>query len=166
MTGDQLATRVRRLEDLHALHQLRARYCQYLDDGRWTELAELFTPDGAFLGLSEARGHEQLRRFFSGLQEGPLTSWWHFSANETLELDGDRATGATWLLQPCVVDGRSHLAAGRYTDLMVRCDDGRWRFAERKVRFFWWADLRQGWDGGRFVWGPAEAAADPLYAPR
>jgi hypothetical protein len=165
MTDDGTA-RLQRLEDLHALQQLRARYCQYLDDGRWEQLAELFTEDGAFVGLSTARGRPELRTFFAGLQEGSLTSWWHFSSNETLDLDGDEATGETWLLQPCVVEGQSQLAAGRYTDRMVRGADGRWRFAERRVRFFWWADLQSGWDAGRFAWPPAAAAADELYPPR
>ncbi|PXY36783.1 nuclear transport factor 2 family protein [Prauserella flavalba] len=163
---ESLSDRVRRLEDLHALQQLRARYCQYLDDGRWDELAGLFTTDGAFVGLGTARGHEELRSFFAGLQNGALTSWWHFSSNETLELDGDLATGQTWLLQPCVVDGQAQLAAGRYTDRMVRGADGCWRFEERRVRFFWWADLDRGWDAGRFTWQPATAAADELYPPR
>jgi SnoaL-like protein len=165
MTDDGTA-RLQRLEDLHALQQLRARYCQYLDDGRWEQLAELFTEDGAFVGLSTACGRPELRTFFAGLQEGSLTSWWHFSSNETLDLDGDEATGETWLLQPCVVEGQSQLAAGRYTDRMVRGVDSRWRVEERRVRFFWWADLQGGWDAGRFAWPPAAAAADELYPPR
>lgn len=165
MTNDWEA-RVRRLEDLHALQQLRAEYCHYLDDGKWDELAELFTPDGAFVGLSTARGRDELRTFFAGLQDGALTAWWHFSSNETLDLSGDLATGQTWLLQPCVVEGQSQLAAGRYTDRMVRCEDDRWRFEQREVRFFWWADLHRGWDRGRFTWDPAKAAADDLYPPR
>ena len=138
--GRDLAARVRRLEDLHAIGQLRAHYCQALDDGRWDDLVDLFTPDGAFVGLSTARGHDELRTFFADLQDGPLSAWWHFSSNETIDLvarrtrpRGDRTT---WLDQPCVVDGRAHVAAGRYRDRMVRGDDGRWRFAERRVTFF------------------------------
>ena len=126
---------MRRLEDLHAIGQLRAHYCQALDDGRWDDLVDLFTPDGAFVGLSTARGHDELRTFFADLQDGPLSAWWHFSSNETIDLVGTpahAATGATWLDQPCVVDGRAHIAAGRYQDEMVRGDDGRWRFAERQ----------------------------------
>lgn len=161
-----LEARIRRLEDLHELGQLRARYCQYLDDGRWEELADLFTPDGAFVGLSTARGREDLITFFADLQRGSLTSWWHFSSNETLELDGDRATGQTWLFQPCVVDGGSQVAAGRYTDQMCRCEDGVWRFEERAVSFFWWGALSDGWDAGVFGYEPAKGAADPLYPPR
>ncbi|GAB3348386.1 nuclear transport factor 2 family protein [Amycolatopsis echigonensis] len=161
-----LEERVRRMEDLHALQQLRARYCQYLDDGRWKELVELFTRDGAFVGLSAVRGHAELLDFFPGLQKGSLSSWWHFSANETLELAGDTATGETWLLQPCVVDGRAQLAAGRYADRMVRAENEGWLFDERKVTFFWWSDLAEGWDAGRFAWPPARVAADDRYPPR
>ncbi|HZJ06501.1 MAG TPA: nuclear transport factor 2 family protein [Nocardioidaceae bacterium] len=128
-----LEERIRRLEDLHAIGQLRAHYCQYLDDGQWDDLVDLFTPDGAFVGLSTARGHDELRTFFPGLLDGPLDAWWHFSSNETIELDGDAAVGVTWLDQPCVVEGRAHIAAGRYTDQMMRGSDGTWRFAERKV---------------------------------
>lgn len=161
---ESVIERLRRLEDLHALQQLRAHYCQHLDSGRWDDLVELFTPEGAFVGLSTASGREGLREFFSGLQSGSLSAWWHFASNETLALDGDRATGQTWLLQPCVVDGKSQLAAGRYIDVMVRCDDGRWRFEERKVRFFWWSDVEQGWEPGTFVWPPALDAADHAEA--
>lgn len=155
-----LEERVKRLEDLHEIGQLRARYCQYLDDGRWDDLIELFTEEGSFVGLSTATGREQLRTFFAGLQEGPLQAWWHFSSNETIDLDGDRASGETWLDQPCVVDDEPHIAAGRYTDQMRRCSDGRWRFEERKVTFFFWSPAQDGWSPGRFDWPPARVAAD------
>ena len=171
---DDLAARVRRLEDLHAIGQLRAHYCQALDDGRWDDLVDLFTPDGAFVGLATARGHDELRTFFADLQDGPLSAWWHFSSNETIDLVGTpahAATGQTWLDQPCVVDGRAHVAAGRYQDRMVRGDDGRWRFSERRVTFFYWVPGDEAWAPGRYGWAPARAAADPrtlerLTAPR
>lgn len=159
-TTDDVMQRLRRLEDAQAITQLRARYCQLLDDGRWDDLVELFTEQGEFVGLSTARGREELRTFFARLQEGALTSWWHFSSNETIELDGDRATGQTWLLQPCVVGGESQLAAGRYVDTMSRGEDGVWRFVRREVRFFWWVDLRAGWDRDRFTYAAGLAAAD------
>lgn len=157
--GD-LESRVRRLEDLHEIGQLRARYCQYLDDGRWDELVELFTPDGSFVGLSSVTGTDALRTFFSELQEGRLKAWWHFSSNETIDLDGDVATGETWLHQPCVVDDEAHVAAGRYIDRMRRCDDGVWRFEVREVRFFFWSPADHGWAPGRFGYPPAAKAAD------
>ena len=163
-----LEARVRRPEDLHEIGQLRARYCQYLDDGRWDDLVGLFTEYGSFVGLSTATGHPELRAFFPTLQEGSLQAWWHFSSNETIDLDAEAgtATGETWLDQPCVVDGAAHVAAGRYADRMRRCADGRWRFEERKVTFFFWSPLEAGWESGRFDYPPAAGAADPRTVER
>lgn len=154
-----LETRLQRLEDIHEISQLRAHYCQALDDGRWEDLADTFTPNGAFVGLSTARGREEMLDFFPTLNASTVTSWWHFSSNETVDLDGDDATGTTWLLQPCVVDGQSQIAAGRYEDTMARTESG-WRFQERKVSFFFWSSLESGWDAARFDFPPAVAAED------
>jgi uncharacterized protein (TIGR02246 family) len=160
---DDVLARLRRLEDVHEIGQLRARYCQYLDDARWPELADLFTEDGAFIGLATARGRAELREFFAGLQEGPLTAWWHFSVNETIEVTGDVAAGDTWLYQPCVVEGEAQIAAGRYRDRLARQPDGHWLFAERHVTFFFWVPLADGWGPGKMGWPPAAAALDGRY---
>ncbi|WP_019158594.1 nuclear transport factor 2 family protein [Brevibacterium senegalense] len=154
-----LLARVQRLEDIHEISQLRARYCQALDDGRWEDLADTFTDDGAFIGLSTARGREEMLEFFPTLNASTVTSWWHFSSNETVDIDGDEASGVTWLLQPCVVDGQSQIAAGRYEDVMVRTASG-WRFRTRKVSFFFWSSLESGWDAARFDFPPAVGAED------
>ncbi|WP_098730044.1 nuclear transport factor 2 family protein [Brevibacterium epidermidis] len=160
-----LEERITRLEDIHEIGQLRARYCQALDDGRWEDLADTFTEDGAFVGLSTARGRAEMLEFFPQLNSSTVTSWWHFSSNETVQLDGDTATGTTWLLQPCVVDGESQIAAGRYEDTMVRTAHG-WRFQERRVSFFFWSSLESGWDAARFSFPPAVDAADARTVER
>ena len=64
--AEDLAARVRRLEDLHDIGQLRAHYCQALDDGRWDDLVDLFTPDGALVGLSTARAAAPARAAETG----------------------------------------------------------------------------------------------------
>ena len=164
-----LPERLQRLEDLHELQQLRARYCQLLDDGHWRQMTELFTEDGVFAGLSTARGRSEMLEFFPTLNSTSVTAWWHFSANETLEIhpgEPDTASGTTWLWQPCVIDGTAHAAAGRYEDMMQRCEDGVWRFTERRVHFFFWGPLDQGWDAGLYNWPPAESAADPRTLER
>lgn len=158
--SESLEERITRLEDLHAIQQLRARYCQFLDDGRWEDLTTLFTEDGAFIGLSTARGKEAMLEFFPTLNASTVTAWWHFSSNETIELDGANATGETWLLQPCVVEGETQIAAGRYRDSMVKTEAGTWLFSERRVSFFFWGPLSEGWDVGRFGWQAARLAAD------
>src|SRR5690606_41204729 len=82
-----LEARVKRLEDIHEIGQLRAKYCQYLDDGRWDLLAELFTEDGRFVGLSTATGRAELRTFFANLQNGHLSAWWHFRDRKSTRLN-------------------------------------------------------------------------------
>lgn len=160
-----LEDRITRLEDIHEIGQLRARYCQALDDGQWDDLADTFTDDGAFVGLSTARGRTEMLEFFPRLNASTVTSWWHFSSNETVELDGDTAAGTTWLLQPCVVNGESQIAAGRYEDTMIRMPQG-WRFKERRVSFFFWSSLDSGWDAARFSFPPAADAADARTVER
>lgn len=160
-----LEERITRLEDIHEIGQLRARYSQALDDGRWEDLADTFTEDGAFIGLSTARGRAEMLEFFPQLNSSTVTSWWHFSSNETVALDGDSATGTTWLLQPCVVEGESQIAAGRYEDTMVRTAHG-WRFQERRVSFLFWSSLESGCDAARFSFPPAVDAADARTVER
>lgn len=158
-----LEARIRRVEDTQAIAQLRARYCQSVDDGNWDALLDTFTPDGVFVGLSTASGHEEMREFFPSL--GNTMSWWHFSSNETVEIDGDTAHGTTWFLQPCVVEGKSQIAAGRYTDDMVRTDEG-WKFKQRRAAFFFWTTLEEGWAAARYSIPSARAAGDPQTLER
>jgi hypothetical protein len=48
---------------------------------------------------------------------------------------------------------------------MVRTADG-WRFQERRVSFFFWSSLEEGWDAARFSWPPSMEAADPRTLER
>ena len=83
-TPDSMADLQRRiavLEDREAIRELDARYCRYLDQGQWDELADCFTPDGTFDGLSVVRGRSDLVRFFAGLADGGLTTFWHHISN-------------------------------------------------------------------------------------
>lgn len=150
MTG--LEQRVARLEDLEAIRDLDARYCRALDDGDWDTLVSLFTDDGEFVGLSRARGHAELRSFFAGLAEAGLTAFWHHVTNLEITLDGtDGARARSFLWQPCVQDGVTHIAAGRYTDTLRRVDGGTWRYVTKQVSFDYFVPLTEGWDHGRFT---------------
>ena len=42
----------RRALDLDAIHQLKARYCRFIDTKQWDRLASVFTADARFEGLS------------------------------------------------------------------------------------------------------------------
>jgi len=153
-----LAERIARLEDLEAIRSLDARYCRHLDDGDWDALMDLFTDDGEFDGLSRPRGKAEMREFFAGLAAGGLTTFWHFITNMEIDLDRDRATVRSFLWQPCVTDGAPAIAAGRYTDEVVKVD-GRWRYRVKQVRFHFFGPLEQGWDENLFALETARRAA-------
>lgn len=153
-----LAERIARLEDLEAIRSLDARYCRHLDDGDWDALMDLFTDDGEFDGLYRPRGKAEMREFFAGLAAGGLTTFWHFITNMEIDLDRDRATVRSFLWQPCVTDGAPAIAAGRYTDEVVKVD-GRWRYRVKQVRFHFFGPLEQGWDENLFALETARRAA-------
>lgn len=99
-----------------------------------------------------------MREFFAGLAAGGLTTFWHFITNMEIDLDRDRATVRSFLWQPCVTDGAPAIAAGRYTDEVVKVD-GRWRYRVKQVRFHFFGPLEQGWDENLFALETARRAA-------
>ena len=139
----QLAERLQTIEDHMSIARLRAQYCHYADERRWHDLTDLFAHDAEFAGLRTVRGSAQLLAFFEELAS-TMDAWWHMSHNETLELDGDRATGQAYFDAPCVVDGVPYVCAGRYDDAFVR-RNGEWLFARRALTFFYNAPLHDGW---------------------
>jgi uncharacterized protein (TIGR02246 family) len=144
-----VAERVQRLEDIEAIRALDAEYTRRLDTADWEGLAGLFTPDGEFIGLDRASGHEELVAFFSGLAAGGLTAFWHYVTNLEIDLDGDAATVRSALWQPCVQGGVPHIAAGHYQDVVLR-HGGRWRYRSKQVSFDYFTPLAEGWEHGRF----------------
>lgn len=155
---DDAERRLARVEDVERIRRLDAEYCRLLDDGRWDELVALFTGDGVFDGLSRVQGHPALRAFFAGLADGGLTAFWHYVTNLEVDVDGDAARARSFLWQPCVLDGRAFVAAGRYDDRLRRVG-GEWRYAVKAVRFHYFCPADEGWAPGRFALEAARAAA-------
>jgi hypothetical protein len=143
LTNEQ---RLRRIEDWQEITDLRGRYCHLLDEGKWPEFVDLFTPDGYFKGLAEARGRAELMTFFSERVPQMIEHFWHFCSNGTIELDGDHATGRISLDYLSLVKGVSYVSAGHYDDVFEHVD-GRWRFKSRIITFYFLTPLEKGWAG-------------------
>lgn len=152
-----LEERLRRVEDQIEIGQLRARYCDLLDDRAWEEFVDLFTEDGSFTGLEAVSGRAALLDFFSNRVPRLAQQFWHFCTNGTIELDGDTATGRISMEYLSVTDGVSYVSAGHYDDVLVR-RNGRWRFRSRAITFYYLSPLSEGWTGGR-VPPPARPAS-------
>ncbi|MFN0092090.1 MAG: nuclear transport factor 2 family protein [Acidimicrobiales bacterium] len=134
-TLDELAARVRTLEDIEAIKRLKAQYCAYCDDGYDADgLATLFTDDAVWDGgevFGRAEGREKIRRFL-GAAPRVLPFARHYVTNPLIEVDGDEATARWLLLEPCTLAGESDPAkamwlAASYLDRCVRTPEG-WKF--------------------------------------
>lgn len=124
-----------RIADELAIRELLAAYCHRVDDGLFDELVGLFTPDGAFVrGRRTYEGRAALLAFFDARQATPEQRGRHLTLNPEIAVDGATARVLADFLYLRMVDGKlTPVITGRYHDELVRCDDGRWRFARRVI---------------------------------
>src|SRR5208282_6902001 len=160
---ENLARRLRMVEDRQQIEELRATYCFLVDDGRFDELVDrCFTEDACcdFRGAGDAeqmaptvsRGRAELRNFFTVMVPAALRGMAHTVHNHRVSIDGDRASGDCYFELTAVdrTSGEAVVGAGRYLD-RYRRDNGAWRFEMRNAAIFFIAPLREGWAKQRFL---------------
>jgi hypothetical protein len=132
MTLAQIADRIE-------IDDLLTRYATALDDKDWEQWAACFTAD-AHIDYTAAGGIKgtlaEVKAWLSQVMAGfPMTQ--HLVTNKAVQIDGDRATCRSALLNPMgVPDGDGMMLwieGGYYHDRLVRTADG-WRIAERIER--------------------------------
>lgn len=155
-----LEDRIQAVEDKSAIAELRARYCHLLDDRDWDGFVDLFTEDGEFAGLARVRGHDEIRMFFSQTVPRLADGFWHFCTNGTAEIDGDTARGRISMEYLSVKDGVSRVSAGHYDDELRR-ENGVWKFSRRRITFYYFAPLSEGFVGQpRYITPEGETLRD------
>ena len=143
-----LEDRIRRLEDIEALKQLKHRYAAACDDDYDADrLAPLFTEDAIWDGgiLGRFVGREAIREFFRGTPAiVPFAI--HHVTNPILEVDGDVATGQWYLWQPLTFarGEQAFWLAARYEDRYRREPDG-WRFERVTIHVRALSPYEEGW---------------------
>ncbi len=123
-------------DDREQIRELYARYAITIDNCRFEEWVDCFTPDGVFVSpiYGEYPGHAKLREFAQSYQR----SWdgggvRHMMVNVSFDVTGNTATGFCNLIYFAVKDGKSELViTGGYNDTL-RKDDGEWRYTRRVV---------------------------------
>jgi ketosteroid isomerase-like protein len=130
MTEDRLAAlerAVRRLSDLEDIRALRLRYHDAINEGRAGDIPALFTEDGevdfGYLGRSR-----NVPKFFAAIGN-VLDSVTQFVHNHVVEVDGDTATGSSYLEAKSISKGVAYRVVGRYLDEYRRTPEG-WRFTK------------------------------------
>ena len=97
-----LEARITGIEDLEAIKQLKARYCEICDDNHNPDdIVTIFTEDGIWegKGIGTAQGHAEIRELFVGFQKAMSYSQ-HMVMNPIIEIDGDTATGRWYIFLP------------------------------------------------------------------
>ncbi len=158
-----LEARLRRLEDIEAIKQLKARYCAYCDDGYDADgIASLFTEDAVWDGgrtFGRAEGREAIRAHFVGAGDR-VTIARHQVMNPIIEVEpdgtGDRATGHWLLFQPCTNAGRDGeqavWLAATYADTYRR-DGDSWLISSTEIDVAFFSPFDTGWLDQRFLPG-------------
>ena len=126
-----LEQRITRLEDIEAIKQLKARYCEICDDMHNPDrIASLFAPDGIWESpdFGKAAGHAAIEDLFRGFRDMFSFSQ-HNIMNPIIEVNGDRATGIWYLMGPWThTDGGKEIwMTARYDDDYVKLD-GKWKY--------------------------------------
>lgn len=153
----ELEAKVSELYDREAIRDLRFRYHECVNEAQLGSIPELFTDDGEldFGHLGRAKGHEQIKAFFSGLgadrttPEGRRRGLYRvrqFIHNHVLTVSGNRASGYAYLEAKPVYNGESYVVAARYNDEYIK-HDGRWRFSKMSLTPFFMVPLKEGWAG-------------------
>jgi uncharacterized protein (TIGR02246 family) len=128
------------VEDKDAIREMLAEYCFRLDDGRFAEMAALFTEDGTWeTAFGKATGRVAIAELASSLRTGaqqPRPRAVHLVTNISIALDGARAgVRSNWTVVQNSPQGPKIGSGGAYIDQMVK-EDGRWLFRYRKIDRF------------------------------
>jgi hypothetical protein len=147
MADDDLQARIKRLEDIEAIKQLKARYMLTADQNDQVGWSNTFAVDGVFDG--GPFGRHAGRATLAKLQHLPFAV--HMVMNPIIAVDGDRATGSWYILEPCTFPEEGAIwGAARYEDEYVR-ENGEWKIKYSKLIPFFYTPYDQGWEKRRMI---------------
>lgn len=136
MDMSALEQRITRLEDIEAIKQLKARYCEICDDLHNPDrIASVFAEDAIWESeaFGKAVGHAEIRALFQKFRDMFSFSQ-HNIMNPIIEVNGDRATAMWYIMGPWTLneDNKETWMALRYDDDYVKVD-GEWKYQHLRV---------------------------------
>ena len=143
-----LEQRLTRMEDIEAIKQLKAEYCDICDDDHNPDrITTIFAQDGIWegAGFGKAQGHAAIRELFKKFQT--LISFsQHQVLNPVIKIDGDRATGIWYFFGPFTFykNNQAKWLAARYQDDYVKVD-GEWKIQHLRARGRMSTDYEKSW---------------------
>lgn len=146
------------LQDIEAIKQLKALYCDICDDDHNQDrIVSIFAEDGIWegKGIARAEGHAEIRELFKEFAERISFSQ-HNVFNPRISVNGDEAHAIWYFLGPFTFrnGNRQHWLAARYEDDYVKIG-GAWKIKHLRAFGRMAAPYEKGW----------AAASDPdLFA--
>jgi SnoaL-like domain len=128
------------VEDKDAIREILAEYCFRLDDGRFSEMASLFTESGTWdTAFGRATGRVAIADLARGIRERageqrPRAV--HLVTNVSIVLDGENArVRSNWTVVQNSPEGPKIGSGGAYQDALIKVQ-GQWLFRYRKIDRF------------------------------
>ncbi len=137
MDKSNLESRIQRLEDLEAIRQLKAEYCEICDDHHNPDrIVTIFTEDGIWegKGIAHATGHAEIRALFQKFQ-AMMSFTQHMTMNPRIEVHGDTAEGTWYFFGPFTFreDNQAKWQAARYQEKYAKVN-GQWKIKHLRVK--------------------------------
>jgi 3-phenylpropionate/cinnamic acid dioxygenase small subunit len=128
------------VEEKDAIREVLAQYCFRLDDGRFAEMAALFTENGTWdTAFGSATGRAAIADLARSLRERARDQRpraVHLVTNISIALDGAGArVRSNWTVVQNSPEGPKIGSGGAYEDEMVK-EGGQWLFHYRKIDRF------------------------------
>lgn len=130
----EILSRLRRLEDLEEIRELKLAWGRNLDIKNYEGMAALFHEDGELVApLGTAKGPKAILAQLNN-RLTPIAAGYHYYCNTEISLDGDHADMRVmfFYVQPDSVGWPKAWIAGHY-DEKVRRDNGRWAYEEVRI---------------------------------
>jgi SnoaL-like domain len=144
----ELERRLTRMEDIEAIKQLKARYCDICDDDHNpAKITTLFVEDGIWEagGFGKAQGHEGIRQLFQGFQK-MISFSQHMVVNPQIEVNGNTAKGTWYFLGPFTFrkNNEAKWQAVKYEDDYVKVN-GEWKYKHLRAHIRMAAAPNESW---------------------
>jgi hypothetical protein len=137
--ADAVEARLRKMEDVEAIHSLLVHYGRELDKRDYKAYGALFAQDGSWKGgMGSATGPDAIAKMvaagFERMDPPLYQKSYHSMTSFDVEVNGDTATAwSRWTWIVVGADGRPRLErAGHYEDTLVR-ERGEWKFKSRQA---------------------------------
>jgi len=142
---ESLNQRLRKLEDIEDIRRLRMQYHYLLNENLWERFPEIFTEDALvdFGSIGRAKGTAEIRELYLKIPKN-LDLVKQFIHNHMVDVNGDDATGLSYLDARYARAGESVIVAAKFTEKYRRTPKG-WKISECLVHVFFGVPITEGW---------------------